>query len=123
MSDTRKIRLYRATTEVDVLFVLPDGVCANLAASDYLAQEIDTNGLLNSKFKVDEITDIQQVPKRWTDCLVWGFEKAGLKDDLTPEIFFKHIFKRSEDEVVLLEIERHQMAIDELKKRLASDQP
>lgn len=112
-----KIRLYRATTEVDVLFVCPEGDDPpNRVANDYLTQEIEANGLMSKKFKVEELTDIHQVPKSWMGANVWGSEDAGLKEDLTPEMFFD----RSEDEVVLLEIERHQKAIDELKKRLVA---
>lgn len=115
--ETRKIKLYRATTEVDVLFVCPEGDDPpNRVAADYLAQEIDANGLMSKKFKVEEITDIRQVPKSWMGANVWGSEDAGLTEDLTPEMFFN----RSEDEVVLLEIERHQKAINELKKRLVA---
>ena len=109
-----KARLYRARTKIDALFVL-DGGNPDWAAREYLGSEIENNGLLDNDVKVEEITDISQVPENWKGGNLWGAEECGFSDGLTPEQFFD----RDENKAMLKEIERHQKAIDELKKKIA----
>lgn len=115
MGEARKARLYRARTKIDALFVL-DGGNPEWAAREYLEEEIESNGLLDNEVRVEEMTDISQVPENWKHGNIWGAKECGFSEELTP----KQFFGRGDNQTLIDEIEKHQKAIGELKKRLAS---
>ena len=69
-------RLYRATTEITVIFVAEEGE-EEKAAEEFTLKDVELNGVYDAPMSVREVTaDGTSRPEGWTmHSLVWGTDE------------------------------------------------
>lgn len=85
-------KLYRATVEIEVLFVADDTGDAHHIAAEMLREEVDDNGVEavgGNVAHVEELRSISEVPPHWLRALPRNLAAHGLGDMHSRDFFIE----------------------------------
>lgn len=79
----RKKKLYKATLNMEVLFlaVAPHGPQLEKIAKGFIQDEMMNR--VAGRLTVTDVDNMSQVPEDWRDAMLWGTD-----DDITPRAYF-----------------------------------